>query len=125
MTVNSPSWHPAAFILLREDGRASSRKRKKRILGMFRTVPRVHCCELQQFPGFGAIPVLDTPQADDPWLPKLHAPASAALAGWEDEQKTRRRRSRGAAAPPLVGWGFNYLPAKLEQGLMLGKSLSN
>lgn len=36
-----------------------------------------------------------------------------------------RRRSRGAAATPLLGSGFNYPPAKLEQDFMLGKSLSN
>ncbi|CAN8186090.1 unnamed protein product [Coccothraustes coccothraustes] len=99
---------------------------KKMDFGMCWTVPRVQscCCCSQNLPGFGAIPVLDTPQADDPWLPKLRAPASAALAGREDEEKTRRR-SRGAAALPLLGSGFNYLPAKLEQGFVLGKSLSN
>lgn len=81
-------------------------------------------CELQHLPDFGAMSMLDTPQADDPLLQKLRARVSAALAGWEDVKKMWRR-SRGAAAPPLLGSGFNYLPAKLEQGFMLGKSLSN
>lgn len=55
--------------------------------------------------------------------PELHAPVPAALAGWEDAEETRR--SRGAAATPLLGPGFNYLPAKLEHDFMLGKSLSD
>lgn len=67
---------------------------------------------------------MDTPRADDPFLQKILAPVSAALAEREDAEKMRRR-SRGAAATPLLGSGFNYLPAKLEQDFMLGKSLSN
>lgn len=66
MTVNSPSWHPAAFVLLWEDGRASSGRRKKKDFGTFWTVLRCASAaavggELQHLPDFGAIPILDTP----------------------------------------------------------------
>lgn len=121
MTANSPSWHPAALILLQEDGRTSSARRKTTDFGTFWTAPRVRSyCELQHLPGFGAMPVLDTPRQ------MIHGSKSSVLLSqlprWGGKM---RRRSGGTAATPLLGSGFNYLPAKVEQGFMLGKSLSN